>query len=75
MGLLKYINIPLFIISLAIGLFFVYIYQADKRTIYVYPKPDNVELIQYKDKAGTCFNVKQASVKCTAGTPTIPVQG
>ena len=75
MGLLKYINIPLFIISLAIGLFFVYIYQADKRTIYVYPKPDNVDLIQYKDKAGTCFNVKQASVKCTAGTPTIPVQG
>ena len=75
MGLLKYINIPLFIISLAIGLFFVYIYQADKRTIYVYPKPDNVELIQYKDKAGTCFNVKQASVQCTAGTPTIPVQG
>ena len=75
MGLLKYINIPLFVISLAIGLFFVYIYQADKRTIYVYPKPDNVELIQYKDKAGTCFNVKQMSVKCTAGTPTIPVQG
>ena len=75
MGLLKYINIPLFVISLAIGLFFDYIYQADKRTIYVYPKPDNVELIQYKDKAGTCFNVKQASVKCTAGTPTIPVQG
>ena len=75
MGLLKYINIPLFVISLAIGLFFVYIYQADKRTIYVYPKPDNVELIQYKDKAGTCFNVKQASVKFTAGTPTIPVQG
>ena len=75
MGLLKYINIPLFVISLAIGLFFVYIYQADKRTIYVYPKPDNVELIQYKDKAGTCFNVKQTSVKCTAGTPTIPVQG
>jgi hypothetical protein len=75
MGLLKYINIPLFIISLAIGLFFVYIYQADKRTIYVYPKPDNVDLIQYKDKAGTCFNVKQESVKCTAGTPMIPVQG
>jgi hypothetical protein len=75
MSLLKYINIPLFIISLAIGLFFVYIYQADKRTIYVYPKPDNVDLIQYKDKAGTCFNVKQASAKCTAGTPTIPVQG
>ena len=75
MGVLKYINIPIFIISLAIGLFFVYVYQADKRVIYVYPKPDNVDLIQYKDQAGTCFNVKQESAKCTAGTPTIPIQG
>jgi hypothetical protein len=66
MGLLKYINIPVFIISLAIGLFFVYVYQADKRVVYVYPKPDNVDFIQYKDATGTCFNVKQSAVKCPA---------
>jgi hypothetical protein len=64
MGLLKYINIPVFIISLAIGLFFVYIYQSDKRTIFVYPKPDNVESIQYKDATGTCFKVKQEKMAC-----------
>ena len=66
MGLLKFINIPVFIISLAIGLFFVYIYQAEKRVIYVYPKPDNVDYIQYKDATGTCFNVKQSEIKCPA---------
>jgi hypothetical protein len=66
MGLLKYINIPVFIISLALGLFFVYVYQADKRVIYVYPKPDNVDYIQYKDATGTCFNVKQSEIKCPA---------
>jgi len=66
MGLLKYINLPIFIISLAVGLFFVYVYQADKRVIYVYPKPDNVDYIQYKDATGTCFNVKQSQVKCPA---------
>lgn len=66
MGLLKYINIPVFIISLALGLFFVYVYQADKRVIYVYPKPDNVDYIQYKDATGTCFNVKQSELKCPA---------
>ena len=75
MGILKYINIPIFIISLAIGLFFVYVYQADKRVIYVYPKPDNIDLIQYKDPTGTCFSVKQESVKCSAGAQTIPAQG
>ena len=66
MGILKYINIPVFIISLAVGLFFVYIYQAEKRVIYVYPKPDNVDYIQYKDATGTCFNIQQTATKCPA---------
>jgi hypothetical protein len=66
MGLLKYINIPIFIISLALGLFFVYVYQAEKRKIYVYPKPDNVDYIQYKDATGTCFNIHQSHIKCPA---------
>jgi hypothetical protein len=66
MDLLKYINLPVFIISLAIGLFYVYISQAEKRVIYVYPKPDNSDFIQYKDATGTCFNVVQDSVKCPA---------
>ena len=71
MGLLKYINIPVFILSLAIGLFFVYIYQDDRRTIYVYPKPDNVDTIQYKDAAGTCFRVKQEKMSCPKDESTI----
>jgi hypothetical protein len=66
MGLLKFINIPVFVISLAIGLFFVYIYQSEKRVVYVYPKPDNVDYIQYKDATGTCFNINQEDVKCPA---------
>lgn len=77
MGLLKYINIPVFIFSLAMGIFFVYIYQADKRVIYVYPKPDNFDYIQYKDPAGTCFNVKQDTIKCpkSGDISQIPAQG
>lgn len=77
MGLFKYINLPVFIISLAIGIFFVYIYQPDKRVIYVYPKPDNKDSIQYKDNAGTCYNIKQTNVKCPASESelfTIPPQ-
>jgi len=77
MSLLKYINIPIFILSLAIGIFFVYIYQADRRIIYVYPKPDNVDYIQYKDATGTCFNVKQDNIKCPKDSEIskIPAQG
>jgi hypothetical protein len=75
MGVLKYVNVPVFIISLAVGLFFVYIYQADRKVIYVYPKPDNVDVIQYKDATGTCYQAKQEQTKCTADAETIPAQG
>ena len=64
MNLLKFINIPVFIISLAIGLFFVYIFNSDKRKIYVYPTPENVDTIQYKDETETCFEFKDSKVTC-----------
>uniref|UniRef100_A0A6C0EB26 Uncharacterized protein n=1 Tax=viral metagenome TaxID=1070528 RepID=A0A6C0EB26_9ZZZZ len=64
MNLFKYINIPVFLISLAFGLFAVYITMPDTRKIYVYPTPENVALLQYKDKTDTCFSFKQSEVTC-----------
>ena len=58
------INIPIFIISLAFGLFFVYINNPKKRIVYVYPSPDNVEKIQYKDKVNNCHKFVPKVVKC-----------
>jgi hypothetical protein len=64
MNVLKYINVPVFIISLAIGLFIVYLSMEDGRKILVYPTPENADVIQYKDSAGNCFQIKQAGVAC-----------
>ena len=64
MNLFKYINIPVFLISLAFGLFAVYITMPDTRKIYVYPTPENVALLQYKDKTDACFSFKQTEVTC-----------
>jgi hypothetical protein len=64
MSILKFINIPVFIISLAIGFFFVYVFNPSKRKIYVYPTPDNVDTIQYKDETGTCFEFKDEKTGC-----------
>jgi len=61
---MKYINVPVFIVSLAFGLFAVYINSDDIRKIYVYPTPENVDLMQYRDKTGTCFNYKQTKMTC-----------
>ena len=66
MSILKFINIPVFILSLAIGFFFVYVFIPSKRKIYVYPTPDNVDTIQYKDETGTCFEFKDKKVGCPA---------
>lgn len=64
MGIFKYINFPVFIISLAFGLFAVYVTMSDNRKIYVYPTPENCQLLQYKDKTDTCFSLKQKEVPC-----------
>jgi len=71
MGLSKYVNVPIFLTSLAVGIFFVYIYEEDKRKIFVYPKPDNYEHIQYKDRTGTCFSIKQEKTQCPADVKSI----
>lgn len=61
---MKFINVPVFIISLAIGLFITYVIAPKPDIIYVYPTPDNVDKIQYKDKSGTCFSFTYKERKC-----------
>ena len=60
----KFIDIKIFLLSLVFGLFAVYMTMPDLRTIYVYPTPENIEILQYKDKTNTCFNIKQHEVQC-----------
>lgn len=57
-------NIPIFILSLALGLLFVYLSNPDVKKIVVYPTPDNISTIQYKDITNNCFNAKSNVVTC-----------
>jgi len=72
----KFISIRVFIVSLAVGIFFVYLSTPDPTIIYVYPTPDNVKSVEYKDHAGTCFQYQYQEVNCSAfkNVKTIPVQ-
>ena len=72
-----YISLSVFLVSFSIGLFFVYIYGSEKKTIYVYPTPENVYKIIYKDKADNCFAYNQVEVECPKDSSLIsfiPVQ-
>jgi len=61
---MKFINIPLFIFSLSIGIFIAYITTPPKNIIFVYPTPDNEDQIQYKDSSGTCFKFTSNEISC-----------
>lgn len=73
----KYISLPVFLISLAVGVFFVYAYGTDLKTIYVYPTPENVNSILFQDEAKNCFSVQPHEIACPSDSgaiKTIPVQ-
>jgi hypothetical protein len=75
--MLKYISLPIFLISFTVGLFFIYILGPDIKTIYMYPTLDNYNKIQYKDKADNCFVYKPVEVTCPSNNSmisTIPIQ-
>ena len=75
--LLNYISLPIFLISFAIGLLFVYLMGPDMKTIYIYPSPENVDKVLFKDNADNCFYFKQLEVKCPSDESkifSIPIQ-
>ena len=75
--ILNYISIPIFLISFAIGLFFVYILGPEMKTIYVYPTPENVDKILFRDKADNCFTFEEQVVECPKDASlisSIPIQ-
>jgi len=58
------IDFKIFFYSLIIGIFISYIFQKKKKIIYVYPTPDNIKDIQYRDKTNTCFSFKLENIEC-----------
>ena len=54
----------MFIAALVIGIIVMYVTMPDTRKIFVYPSPENIDLLQYRDKSNGCFAMKQTQVAC-----------
>jgi hypothetical protein len=59
-----YISIYTFLISFAIGLFFVYVLGPDQKTVLVYPTPETVDNILFQDATENCFKYEYNEVDC-----------
>ena len=54
----KYIDFKWLLISLAIGIFLVYIWNPEPTVIFVYPNQENSNKLQVKDLTDNCFKFK-----------------
>ena len=73
----NYISLPIFLASFAIGLFFVYVLGPEMKKIYVYPTPETVDKMLFKDKADNCFYFQEEVVDCprdSSQISSIPIQ-
>jgi len=76
--ILDYISLPVFLISFSIGLFFVYILGPEMKKIFIYPTPENVDKILFKDNADNCFYFEETEIPCPTDESlisSIPIQG
>lgn len=62
--ILNYISLPIFLISFAIGLLFIYLMGPEMKTIYIYPSPENIDKVLFKDKAENCFYFEEKNIEC-----------
>ena len=60
----KFIDKKIFLLSFILGLIFIYYTPADGSLIYVYPTPDNVKKIEYKDKINMCYEYIEELISC-----------
>ena len=77
MNLSKFISFPVFLLSLAIGLFLVYLSSPNTKNIYVYPTPENIDKFIWQDGACNCYGWEAKEVKKPnniKNIKTIPIQ-
>ena len=73
--LTKFISFPILICSFVVGLIFVSLSKEPTEKINVYPTPDNVDDIEYLDKAKNCYKYQATKINCPKdGVKYIPVQ-
>ena len=67
----NFFNPIIFLLSLFIGIFFVYIITPPPKVIVKHPTPENSGRVIYKDEAHNCFKIISNEVSCPKNTKDI----
>ena len=73
----RFIDLRIFIVSLALGVLFVYLLELNTKTVHMYPSPENWEKYMIKDKSQQCYKYVQNEVSCPSDSSKLtkfPVQ-
>jgi hypothetical protein len=62
--MIDFIPILLFIVSLTLGTIYIYYSSPNKKKIYVFPTPENIDKLQYTDLTQNCFQYESQKVEC-----------
>lgn len=65
LGPLK-INVIIFLITLALGILYVYAMHPEPKIIVKHPTPDNVNDLIYQDDHENCYKYKAMEIECPA---------
>ena len=55
---------PAFLISMTLGLMYIYVAEAPKKRIVTNPTPFNAGQVVYKDKGNNCYVFRATEVSC-----------
>lgn len=76
-SIFKFILFKYLILGIIFGMLALHYSDNEKRVIHVYPTPENINIIQYKDGADNCFTFENIIVDCPTDPDeihSIPVQ-
>ena len=76
-SIFKFFNFKFLILGIIFGFFALRYSDTEKRVVRVWPTPDNIDVIQYKDNANNCFTFENIVVDCPSNPDdihSIPIQ-
>jgi uncharacterized membrane-anchored protein YhcB (DUF1043 family) len=71
---MKLVYIVAFVLSFILGAIFLYFSPTEYKTVVVFPTPDNLKKIQYKDEMENCFQFSAKLVDCGKDVKKIPIK-